>query len=128
MGKPNVTQVDVARATKIGEIILMIIKERESEPFMQAIVAELAFHREEVLAAHCEGQWQDISTAPKDGTRVLISLPTDDPAGWIELAYYDASNPPPFCASPWCNRYGQGYTVAPIQWQPLPAVKGAGNA
>ncbi|WP_147377445.1 hypothetical protein [Mesorhizobium jarvisii] len=72
--------------------------------------------------------WLDISTAPKDGTRVILAVPHYE-SGWnIGEAYFDASNPEDgdwwwagssagdYWASPLreCNHH------PPSHWQPLP--------
>ena len=55
-------------------------------------------------------EWQDISTAPKDGTKILLF--TDD----VNLGSYRT-----WCGSDKCWRDVGGATISrPTRWQPLP--------
>lgn len=81
---------------------------RDDSGSVQTAVAALVADRQ-------RDQWQDISTAPKDGTTVLLFAPGwDSPnTGWrfTEDAWQDC---------PYSHR-GDG-SYEPTHWQPLPAA------
>ncbi|WP_313444566.1 DUF551 domain-containing protein [Brevundimonas sp.] len=59
------------------------------------------------------GGWQDISTAPKDGTEVLVMLkPKVIRLGW----YFKPSSR----TEGWCDENGK--RLIPSHWMPLPAA------
>lgn len=59
------------------------------------------------------GGWQDISTAPKDGTEVLVMLkPKVIRLGW----YFKPSSR----TEGWCDENGK--RIIPSHWMPLPAA------
>lgn len=64
--------------------------------------------------------WQDIATAPKDGTRIILrwddapSLPAH-----VELATWKQSK------NAWCNTYGHPFSGEPTEWLALPGSLGA---
>jgi hypothetical protein len=68
--------------------------------------------------------WQDISTAPKDGTRILLwcAAPMLPTVGWWE-PQASRSKPRPF----WCSErawlFGNSWAreSQPTHWMPLPA-------
>ncbi len=55
-------------------------------------------------------EWRDISTAPKDGTEVLVFIPRR-----LGALYAAASNP---TGVQWWSRLGE---VKPTHWMPLPS-------
>lgn len=57
------------------------------------------------------GDWQDISTAPRDGTEVLVYVPRR-----LGALYAGASNPTG--VQWWSRNLGD---VQPTHWMPLPA-------
>lgn len=73
-------------------------------------------------------QWQDIETAPKDGTEILLSNPTD---GYVETGHFispfemigDENDDTPdwFTTSGEYLGSGGPETTAPTHWMPLPA-------
>lgn len=63
--------------------------------------------------------WQDIATAPKDGTHILAFSPDDHP---YPLIYVVANR-----YGKWEEAAGEQYSYfSPIHWQPLPAPPQAG--
>jgi hypothetical protein len=64
-------------------------------------------------------QWQDIATAPKDGTEVMVVTPNYEnaiPAKWFEK-WTDGGA--------WVTPgYSQAHSVQPTHWQPLPPPPG----
>jgi hypothetical protein len=74
--------------------------------------ADLGFHTSEIIAA-LSPQWQDIATAPKDGTRILIltdrgMIEAKWHNGWDEGSCY---NSPPEGAWAWCFGVREGQWV-----------------
>ena len=58
--------------------------------------------------------WQQIETAPKDGTRILLCWeghPTL--AAHVELGWFGR-------AGVFCNTYGKAFSGKPTHWMPLP--------
>jgi len=72
----------------------------------------------------CKAGWQDIASAPKDGTRLLVFV-----GGLVHIARWDADeysgNPAPF----WNYRSVVGRqrmkATQPAHWQPLPSPPSA---
>jgi len=59
-------------------------------------------------------EWQDISTAPKDGTNLLVTDGETTALGW-----HDEFDEP---EEPWC-----GWIKWPTHWMPLPAPPKKGD-
>ena len=82
----------------------------------------------EMFAQHRESQWQDISTAPKDGSEVLLYLDSgsivsgfnNDAGEWVVMIYLtDPDNFQNLEIVKFENR-GEVLIVDPTHWQPLP--------
>lgn len=73
-----------------------------------------------------ESGWQDIASAPKDGTPVLIAVPTKERDDHIVgEAYFDAENDGWWWAgTAWGDYYGSPIIEVnhhlPTHWMPLP--------
>lgn len=67
------------------------------------------------LAAQQDGAWQEIETAPKDGTDVLVAE-----CGAVMEAHYDAEVDQWWLANTDRHDY-VGKPVYPTHWRPLPA-------
>jgi hypothetical protein len=66
-----------------------------------------------------ESGWQEIKTAPKTGTRVLVAW--DDSTTLpmhVELGRFRSGTG---AGSGWCNTYGHAFGGNPTHWMPLPA-------
>lgn len=61
-----------------------------------------------------QDDWRDITTAPKDGTEILVC----DLRGWRCVASWDSHV---FRGEVAGWRDGQCYSVNPTHWQPLPS-------
>lgn len=60
-------------------------------------------------------EWMPIETAPKDGTRILISSPTDG----VLSSHFDGGN---WQGRPWRPVRSAEYEASkPTHWMPLPA-------
>lgn len=80
----------------------------ESDPILSS--TDLADRRASPLPG---GGWQDISTAPKNGTEVLVMLkPKVIRLGW----YFKPSSR----TEGWCDENGK--RIIPSHWMPLPAA------
>ncbi|MQY48220.1 hypothetical protein GAO09_19485 [Rhizobiales bacterium RZME27] len=74
---------------------------------------------EAILAERQRDQWQDIATAPKDGTEILVCLTHNISADeWVTLQWVDSQIPGarwPVCES------RIDIPFLPTMWRPLPA-------
>lgn len=73
-------------------------------------------------------EWQDIETAPKNGTEVLLSNPTD---GYVAIGFFvspcDLDDSLEDDEPDWFTTYGEhlgsdigDWSTAPTHWMPLP--------
>jgi hypothetical protein len=69
--------------------------------------------------------WQDIASAPRDGTEVLISGPTHpvSTAFWSDSIWASVNNPTPNQGGGWIQEEHRSdtYVFTPTHWMPLPA-------
>ncbi len=70
-------------------------------------------------------EWQDISTAPKDGTCILVT--NEDAGGAWVVGFKERYQSGMRCENPWMSRMlnhwhlpNQGASRAPTHWMPLP--------
>ncbi len=67
--------------------------------------------------------WQDISTAPKDGTLILCLYPQRHGHDRYSLRYWSTGDWPSSGRSEgWCDQYRQLRKDDPTHWMPLPAA------
>jgi hypothetical protein len=133
-------QTDASEITRLQEALTAAEAERDANSHLRdafdravewksrAIEAEalLAETRKKALE---EGGWQDIETAPRDGTPVIIAVPTKDQDDFhVGEAYFD---PEHYDNGDWWwagTSYGEYHAGpvseinwhAPTHWQPLP--------
>lgn len=96
------------------------------------VVVDPASVREDIaraiLAERQRDQWQDIATAPKDGTKILLTNAGEgmivDLGYYVEPEYRQPHEPP---LTKWwrCGR-GHGYGMQPTHWMPIPAAPKGG--
>ncbi len=68
-----------------------------------------------IVTALQDQAWQDISTAPKDGTKILVWVPeTWVCVSWRTVRYMNG----------WTEWEGDDYQFHPTKWQPLPQPPG----
>ena len=92
-----------------GPLVLFCLEEYEVEPFFleSALLSEAEAEREE---------WQDIETAPKDGTRVMLARSYSDGTWYFDIAYWHAPEKPGITG--W---YGANHLASGDYWRHLPA-------
>lgn len=83
-------------------------------------MSELPQSIPEVIAAwherNSEPRWQDISTAPKDGTPILVFVRTDEGAEMQQVAVHDGDRLYPWAVSDGSSYHRDLFT----HWMPLP--------
>lgn len=105
------TATEVAEIRQDIELVAPVFRAGQAQSLNPKRVAELLEHCDAMLSAFAERltaeAWQDISTAPKDGTKVLLWVPR-----WsVVVGSYQHS----------LMSWWDGDLVAPTHWRPLPA-------